>query len=147
MNEMEVEDVRTDLKFDARHIWNSRERVTVRAMDDNLAKVSEEILVEDRGKEAYLLCPTDVAGVVDVSAENACDQEGRRRLVFVKSKTGNLVAGTRQCATMRARTEADCQELQVIIEHMNMKHKELLATMERTQKLMSGTSEDHREQL
>ena len=47
--------------------------------------------------------------------------------------------------------ESDCKELQVTIEHMNMKRgggeEELLTTMERKQKLVSGVPEDLRERL
>ena len=38
MNDMEVEEVRLDLKFDTTHTWNPRERVIISAMDDYLAK-------------------------------------------------------------------------------------------------------------
>ena len=48
---------------------------------------------------------------------------------------------------MRARMESDYQELQVIVEHMDMKQEALLATMERKQKLMGGAQEDPREKL
>ena len=37
-------------------------------------------------------------GIVDVQAKNVCDQEGRRRFVFVESEDGNLVADMRQYA-------------------------------------------------
>ena len=61
--EMEVEDVRLDLDFDASHSWYQSQRVVIRAMDDSLAKVREEILVEVGDLEAYLLGPTDVLRV------------------------------------------------------------------------------------
>ena len=41
------------------------------------------------------------------------------------------MADVRQYAIMRARMEKGYQELQEIIEHMNVKQKWLLATMER----------------
>ena len=46
VDEIEVEDVRPDLEFDARHTWNPRERVIIRAVGDYLAKVSAVILGE-----------------------------------------------------------------------------------------------------
>ena len=42
-----------------------------------------------------------MTGVVDVLAKNACDQEGHRSFVFVKTKEGHLVADVRQYATVR----------------------------------------------
>ena len=48
-----------------------------------------------------------------VLAKNACDQEGRRRFVFVNT-------GITQFSIMRARMASD-DEFRVIIEHMNMK--------------------------
>ena len=74
--------------------------------------------------EVYLLCPHDATGIVDVLAKNTCDQEGHRRFVFVNTEERNLVAGTRQHVIMRARMESDYPELQVIIEHMNVKQGE-----------------------
>ena len=142
---MEVDEVRLDLKFDTTHTWNPRERVIISAMDDYLAKVNEEILVGMGELKTYLLCPTDVADIVDVLAKNAYDQKGRRMIVLVETKDRHLVAGTRQPAIMRARMESDYQELQVIIKHMNMKQKELLTVVERKQKLMSGAPEKIRE--
>ena len=133
VDEMEVEEMEPDLDIDANHAWNPRERVIIRRTEDYLTKKSEEILVEVGELEAHLLCPTDVTGIVDVLAKNACDQVRRRRFVFVKTKEGHLVAGMRQRAFMRARMEPDYQELQVIIGHMNVKQGGLLATMVRKQ--------------
>ena len=91
----------------------------IREMENDPTKVSEEILVEVGELEAYLLCPTDVMGIVDFLAKNACGEEGHRRLVFVKSKEGYLVVDMRRHAILRARMESDYQDLQEIIEHMN----------------------------
>ena len=62
-------------------------------------------LVELGESEAYLLCLTDVTGIVEVQAKNACHQEGHRRFVFVKTSEGNMVADMMQYATM---TSAKC---------------------------------------
>ena len=51
----------------------------------------QRILVEVE-LEAYLLCPTEVTGIVNVLAKNACNQEGHRRFAFVKRKEGHMVA-------------------------------------------------------
>ena len=55
-------------------------------MEDNLTKKSQEILIEMGALEAYLLCPTDVTGIVGVLVKNARDREGHRRLLLVKIK-------------------------------------------------------------
>ena len=93
------------------------------------------ILVEVGQLEAYLLCRTDLTGIVEVLAKNACDREWHRRFVFVKTKEGHLVADVEQHAIMRDRMDLDYQELQEIVECMNMQQKRLLTTMERKQKL------------
>ena len=70
-------------------------------MENYLTRKSEVILVEVWELKVYLLCPTDVTGVVDVLAKNACDREEHRGFVFVKSKEGHLVADVRHDAIMR----------------------------------------------
>ena len=74
VDEMEVEDAKLDLEFDAKHAWNPRERVIIREAEDYLGR-SGEILVEVGELEVYVLCPTGVTGIVDVLAKNACDRE------------------------------------------------------------------------
>ena len=76
--------------------------------------------------EACLSWPADVTGIVDILATYACDQEGRRSFVFVK--TNDFEADARQYAIMRARMTKNCQEVPEIIEYMNAKQKGLLAT-------------------
>ena len=75
-----------------------------------------------------------MTGIVGVLAKNACDREGHRRFAFITTKEGHSVVGVRQHAIMRERMDLDFQEFQGITEHMNMKQKELLTTMERQQK-------------
>ena len=41
---------------------------------------------------------TDVEGIIGALAWNACDQDGRRRLVSIRTKDGTLVANLRQCS-------------------------------------------------
>ena len=48
------------------------ELVIIGRMEDYLTNVSEETLVAVGALEAYLLCPTDVVGPVDVLAKKAC---------------------------------------------------------------------------
>ena len=55
VNATEVEDAKRDLEFDAKHIWNLRERVIIRAMEKYFAKARGEILVEVGELEAHLL--------------------------------------------------------------------------------------------
>ena len=91
---------KTDSKFDGNHAWNPRERVIIRVMEDYLGR-SEEIPVEVEELEAYLIDPTDVAGIITVLAKNACDGGGNRRFVFIKRKEGHLVPYVRQFAIVR----------------------------------------------
>ena len=74
-------------------------------------------------------------GYVNVLAKHACNQKGHRRCAFVKRKEGHMVADIGQYAILRERQETDYKDLQEIIEHMST--GELLATMERKQKLNS----------
>ena len=90
-------------------------------MESYFTRVCDEILVAAGELENYLLYPTDGG-----------------RFVCVNKKEGHLVADVRRFSIMRARMESEYKELQVIIEHMNVKQGGLLATMERKQKLMSG---------
>ena len=106
-----AEAARSEKVTDATHAWNSRERILVKRMEEYFVEKGEEILVEVGTLEAYVLCPTDVAGVMDELAKKACDQEGRRKFVFIKTKEGNLVADVKRYAIYRARIDADCQEL------------------------------------
>ena len=55
--------------------------------------------------------------------ENICDQEGRRKLVFIN--TTEEIWWQMQYAICRARFEADFHQLQVVIECTNMKQKVL----------------------
>ena len=70
-------------------------------MEDYLTS-GQRILVKVEELEAFLLCPTDVTGVVNVLAENACNQEGYRRVVFIDARSV-------------------CKKLQLIIDYMNVK--------------------------
>ena len=106
----------------------------IRWIENYFAKVTEEILVEVGELEAYMLCPTDVTGIVDVLAKTAGGQERHRRFVFVRTKEGKLVTSIGQDAIMRPIGLPGAS----IIEHMNTTQVEPLATMERTQQLMSG---------
>ena len=63
-----------------------------------------------------------------------------RRFAFVKRKEGHMVADIRQHAILRKRQDTDYMELKEITEHLNMKHRGLLATMVRKQKLNSGVT-------
>ena len=72
VDDTEVEDAELDLEFDANHAWNPSERVT-----GGSRRIG--------GVETYLLCPTDVTGIVDVLAQYSCDQEGHRRTEAVGS--------------------------------------------------------------
>ena len=115
VDEME-KDATSDLVFGANHAWNLRERVMIREMEDYLTKRSAEILMEVGELEAYLLCPTDVTGIVDVGAQKVCFRQNQRRTFG-----GNV----RQYAIMRGRMDTDYQGLQEIIEYMNVKQKGL----------------------
>ena len=61
---------------DAVHAWKPTDRVIIQRMEDYLARRRENIMVEVKELGAYLLCPTDVEGVIDVLASKACDREG-----------------------------------------------------------------------
>ena len=56
-SEREVEGVKPYLEFNANHAWNLRERVNIREVENNLTKVSEEILVERRRIGGVLVVP------------------------------------------------------------------------------------------
>ena len=71
--------------------------------------------------ESYLVAPSDVAGIITVLAETACDGGGYRRFVFIKRRESNLVASARQCAALQENLERDHKELQEAIEFMNEK--------------------------
>ena len=114
-----AETARSEKVTDANHAWRSREFILIKGMEYNLMEISEEIPVEVGTLEACVLCPTDVAGIVDNLAKQARDQEGRRKFVLTKTKKGNQVADVRQHARYRARTEADFHDLQEIIECMD----------------------------
>ena len=80
--------------------------------------------------EACFLCPTNVKGY--------CQCFGKECVM-----EGHLVAYVKQHAIVRERQATDHkEEFQDIIEYMNVKQGRLLATMERKQKLMSGTWEE-----
>ena len=72
--------------------------------------------------EAHLLGPTDVTGIVNVLAKNACNGSGYR-FVFIKRK-GSM----RVCEKIWK--ETDYKELQELIERMHAKQGRLLATTE-----------------
>ena len=73
----------SDRGFDANDARNPWERVIIRGMEDHLTR-GQRILLEVEELEAYLLCPTDVTGIVNVLAKHACNQKGHRRCAFVK---------------------------------------------------------------
>ena len=47
-----------------------------------------------------MLSSTDAEGIIGVSAWSACDHEGRRRFVTVKTEEPTLVAKVKQYAMM-----------------------------------------------
>ena len=90
-----------ELQFEASHVWNAREGVIIREMENDLAEVSGEILVEvGEFKKGTLLYPNDVTGIVHVLAKNACHQEGHRRLFFRQNNGRNF--GCRAQGSMRS---------------------------------------------
>ena len=135
-----VADGRQRHETDHKELQEIIEHRNMKHQRDGRQPESQRILVKVE-LEAYLFCPTNVTGIVNVLGKFACNQEGHRRFLFVKRMEGNLVADVRQ------RHETDYKKLQEIIEHRNMKQGELLATMERMQKMMSGALEEIREKL
>ena len=79
--------------------------------------------------------------VIGVLAWSACDYEGRRRLVAVKTKEMTLVASEKPCALMRTVQDEEYQELREAIEYANERQGKLLAAMQRKQKLMGEVAE------
>ena len=129
----------SDRGFDANHARNPREHVFIREMEDYLTR-GQRILVEVEELEAYLLCQTDVTVLSMSWPSMRANQKGHRRCAFVKRKEGHMVADMRQYAILRERQETDNKELKEIIEHMGVKQRGLLATVERKQKLNSGAT-------
>ena len=134
VDEMEVEDLKPDLKFDANDAWNPRERVITRVMENYLTKISEEMLAEVGELEAYLLCPTVVT------------EKGAEGLFSSKQSKG-----------IRCRHETVCDHASkngtglpvAPRDHRVHKHEagDLLATMERKHTLTTGAPEELREKL
>ena len=54
----------------------------------------------------YILCPTDVEGIIRAFGWKACAYEGRRWFVSIRTKEGNLVANVRQYAVLWATQDA-----------------------------------------
>ena len=133
----------SDREFGANHAWNPRERVIVRC---------RTTLHEVRGSWwrlrswRHTCCVQDVTGNINVLAKNACHQEGPRRFASVKRIEGHMVADVRQNSILRENTGNGLQGA-LGDHHVNMKQREMLATMKRMQKLMSGASEEIREKL
>ena len=90
-------------EFDVDHAWNPWERVTIRGIEDNLQQIREDTLVEVVELEAHLLGPTDVTGIVNVLAKNACNGSGYR-FVFIKRK-GSM----RVCEKIWKETTRSCK--------------------------------------
>ena len=86
----------------------------------------------------------DAEGINGVLSWRACDHEGCRRFVAVKKEKTTLVVNAKQYAMMRAKQEKAYQELQEAINYMNESQRNLLAMMERKQKLMGEAPEDLR---
>ena len=68
----------------ANHTW--RNSSSSKGWKTTFKKISEDILVEVGTMEAYVLCLTDEVSIVGNLAKKACDQEGRRKLVFTKQR-------------------------------------------------------------
>ena len=101
----------SDREFDANHSWNPRERVIIGGMGDYLER-SEDILVEAEKLATCLLGPTDVAGIVTVLEQNACDGGGHRRFVLIpKSECNAVPQGCMQlCQETRTETRGNCRK-------------------------------------
>ena len=80
----EVYDAISDPELDAVHAWKPRDRVITGEMEHYLARKSEDVLVKEGDLEAYLSCPTDVEGIINLLAWKACDHRGRKRFVSNK---------------------------------------------------------------
>ena len=104
---MELDDAMVDPEFDESSKGYRNENVQV--------KVGE--------LETYLLCPTDVESIIDGLAWKACDHEGRKRFVSVRTKERILVANVRPHAMLRRRQGEEYQELHEIIEYINEKQE------------------------
>ena len=86
--------------------------------------------------EAYLLCPTDLTGNVDVLANIAFGQEERGRFVFVRTQEGDHAS------------KNGIGQPEAPSDHRAHEHDAggwVLATMERQQRMMSEVPEDLRE--
>ena len=105
---------------------NQIERVITREMEKYFTKKSE-ILVKVGESEAYLLCPTDVTGMVVALTKNECYPEEHRRFAIV-NKARKF--GGRRDAIMRGRMETDYQELLEIIGYMNIVSEDRISAEE-----------------
>ena len=125
----------SDREFDANLSWKPREGR------------SEDIMVVVGELESYLLTPSDVAGIITVLAENACDGGGYRKFVFIKRSEGIVVAVAGRYAALQENQESNNRELHEAIAHMKTKQSRLLATVEQKQHLMSGAPEEIRRKV
>ena len=78
---LEVDDAIFDPEFGVVHAWNPKDRVIIMLMEYHHGRRRENVLVEVEDLDTYLLCPTNVEGIIDALAWKACDHEGRRRFV------------------------------------------------------------------
>ena len=114
-----------DLECDANHACHPKERVIIRRLHLQEVRRSWWWLRSWR----HTLCPKDVTGCQGLGQE--CVQPRGTEEVC-----GRQEKGRKHCDSRRQKT--DDQEPQEIIDHMNMKQKELLTTMERKQTMMCG---------
>ena len=123
-------------EFDAVCAWTLRDTVIIEQVVTYLARKRQNVFFEVEELETYTLSSADAEGIIGVFAWSACDCEGRRRLVVVKTKEATRVASMKQYAMMRAMQNEEYQELHEVIEYMNERQEKLMSTMERKQKLI-----------
>ena len=97
-------------EFDAVYVWMLVDRVIIERMTTYLAGERQNVFVELEEMEKHTPSPMDTEGIIGVSAQSTCGQEGRRRFVAVKSERTTLVAHAKQCPMMRAMQEKAYQE-------------------------------------
>ena len=114
---------RTDIVSDANNAWICRDE-----QGDPGGSVGT--------LEACVLCPTDVAGIVDDPVKKTCDQAGRRKLVFIE-----------QMKDIWWQTKRTTRNFRNIIEHIKMRQAGILATAQRKQRMMSRVPEYFQDEL
>ena len=72
-------------EFDAVYAWTSRDKVIIERMTAYLARERQNF-VEMKEMEKHILSPIDTEGTIGIFSWSACDREGRRRFVAVKSE-------------------------------------------------------------